>query len=1673
MSDYTSLADKITSQAFTAEALTNSLLGSSAIFEASSGRVFSSEELHQLDAHVADLLTNLDKLEVDLTVKRDQESRNFQHHKASFSSQMDKSTKQIGDFKTHVTNIESLIGDISSLSQAGSEAVTILRKGKNLQKALFLLQLFNEFIVARLLGGISLHFEFVPVAKTGTVVIDQVDYEHLLATGSLCKTMSGADPEMSLTNTYYSQDYYFVNTNPSSLKPGSLPPECFEYTPYVQPSSGVKGDRLDNLLSKQNRVISSPYEDSPYIPPAFRYLLNNPFTRHQMLLMLREIISAFDMHSMLSVPRFDCLENISFPWSLLSVQELRSKLPTPLSSEQLNSATVETVAFIKRLYNSITSLHSVIPYPPTSAMSQRLNELVDAANVLISYGAEQIGDNVYDICAKYALFIETKPPKDTQTQSTEYSFNLYRHRYGLLYELCCALDYRKRPDLAKVRRIIATMDVLGLHCYNLVYEAIAYACMKSSSHLLITFADSPLFEHPEEIPNILATLSFSNTQSVPSDPVLGGVQDNSTDQQTFTQKDTSPFSSLVNEAKEVFPPLTEYFTAGFYILRGMFRICLLTISNPRSMIIQVTQLILRIMVDNIASTLEAITKEYANDKAKISFILVRTYVIIKCLMEDLIRKVTSLNATGLCATDLSDIFVEQYPLLCGYDFRFSSIDGAKMIFTDNIMQEIQSKIDTLKEAENTSSKSVGSVNPQVVASIFAPFEHKPSSHTSMSSNIAQSLDSLPDLPSDNVPGINLIQIMMYPISDVYTHELYSWSYYFGADEEFDNIPWDFGDYFVNHFMNQNTNVSSFNELASELARRKMLYEQTQELYIMLCSICKNAVVGKTGVSLMTGASTEDGTLVLDLDAISGPSIDIPSSLAKLTSLLNSLNKFKASAFIEDAPGGYYQPINKTDFKFLCSLNNNIAMQLIPQLPAFMNVETFINKPLKIRHIDKQDDVSLLDLLIAYQEIQDGMSIALTSSSNRELSLLVHRFLPLYCKSNTLKVVSTYVQITAPWPFADRTLGDIQMHDSLQLKMTTNQVAQVKKDGINTKDALDDVLTKLSTSFLETAEHEIKLLFQDYFVHETTYLENYLSATVMLEPFRSHHEAIDTLILNTCSKGLSSSLFSEQSLCDLLEKYKAVIYRSRYMFLRDVLLSEATPLKPSFYTYKTQTFQTVQATLVKRILALLVAKISSCVTGYASLCFSAAAGYFPEAAVQDSSSMEVHDSKTATYRILPLLITSPPRVYAVEPISRNSKLKAAWKEYGECILTACTGETVSNDGFSLSLCRVSECGTPLCFGNSSVEYSKKNAGYSINSVKPILLAEKRMGGEYPEKITMSRSFASATSGAFIPLSDHFFDIISAVLAALQEINDFLIADVLAFEQNDEMNQIIHRELKRFYASVELALHRLSSVYIELTLSGCRLIYCNCRANSYNEVDLMRDADAIDSKLTNMSYEEFCQWSNLDGSCMVSVSERIPLHVRYVFELLTNQLSVLISTYEFQPPSSNLFSGPAPLCKNLLPPQSASAIAGKILAAFPTLYLAHLSRFQFKGNDPLLVIAEIKVLSDLYHEIQTIRTDCTQGILQDIQRARDKLDLIKTVLLINSSNISKEVSAMIRKFYFYNKHEVLLLLQILARRLTAGLGFITTGEPPRRGDRFKESSFGSEFDTLCRVIYDDNQ
>lgn len=1673
MSDCALLTDKIGSQAFTAEAFTNSLLGSSAIFETSSGRVFSSEELHQLDAHVANLLTSLDKLEADLTSKRDRESRSFQHHRASFSSQMDKSAKQINDFKTQVTNIESLIGDISSLSQAGSEAVHILRKGKNLQRATFLLQLFNEFIVARLLGGVSLHFEFVPVAKNGSVVIDQSDYEQFLATGSLCKTMSGADPEMSLINTYYSKDYYFVNTNPSSLKPGSLPSECFEYTPYVQPKSSTKGDIVDNLLSKQNRTISSPYEDSPYIPPAFRYLLNNPFTRHQMLLTLKEMIAAFDMHSMLSVPRFDCLENMSFPWSLLSIPELRSQLPSPLSSEHLNAATVETVAFIKRLYNSITSLHSVIPYPPTSAMSQRLNELVEAANTLISYGAEQIGNNVYDICTKYAIYTDAKEPEDVQSQSAKYSFSLYRHRYGLLYELCCALDYRKRPDFAKVRRIIATMDVLGVHCYDLAYEAIAYACIKSGSHLLTNFANSPLLENPEDIPNILAKLSFPEAQSIASDSVAENAQDNTAEHVATTSKDTSPFSSLVKEAQEVFPPLTEYFTAGFYILRGMFRICFLTIPNPHSMIIQVAQLILRIMVDSIASTLEAITKEYANDKAKISLILIRVYVVIKCLMEDLIRKVTSLDITGLCGTELSGIFAEQYPLICGYDFRFSSIDGAKMIFTDSIMQEIQSKIDILKEAEQASSKSVGSINPQIVASIFAPFEHKPGPHALMSSNITRSFDSLPNLLSYNIPGINVVQIMMYPISDVHTHELYSWSYYFGADEEFDNIPWEFGEYFVNHYLNLNTKISSLNEINSELARRKALYEQTQELYTMLCDICKNAVAGNAGASLISGASTEDGTLVLDLDAIAGPSIDIPSSLAKLSSLLNGLNKFKASAFVEDAPGGYYQPINKADFKFLCSLNNNIAMQLIPQLPAFMSTEVFINKPLKVRHVDSHDDISLLDLLIAYEKIQGDMPAALTSSSNRELSQLVHRFLPLYCRSNALKVVATYVQVTAPWPFTDHTLGDIQMHDSLQLKMVANPVTQAKKDGIQTKEALDGIIARLSTSFLETAEHAIKLLFQDYFVHESTYLENYLSSTVMLEPFRSHHETIDALILNTCSKGLSSSLFSEQSLCDLLEKYKAVIYRSRYMFFKDLSSSEVAPLKPSFYTYKTQTFQTVQATLVRQILAFLTAKIGSCVTGYASLCFSAAAGYFPDLAVQDSSSMEIHDVKTATYRILPLLITSPPRVYAAEPISRNSKLKAAWKEYGECILAVYTGEPVSNDAFSPSLCRVSDCGTPLCFGNSSIEYSKKSAGYSISGVKPILLAEKRMGEEYPESIAVSRSFASATSGVFIPLSDHFFDIISATLAALQEMNDFLIADVLAFERNDEMDQIVHRELRRFYASVELALHRLSNVYIELTLAGCRIIYCNCRSNSYNEADVMREADATDSKLTNMSYDEFCQWSNMDGSCMVSVSERIPLHVRYVFELLANQLSILISSYEFQPPSSNLFSGPAPLCKNLLPPQAASAIAGKILAAFPTLYLAHLSRFHFKGNDPLLVIAEIKALSDLYHGMQVIGEDCTHGTLQEIQQSKDKLDLIKTVLLANSSNISQEVSAMIRKFYAHSKSEMLLLLQILARRLTAGLGFITTGEPPRKGDRFRESPFGSEFDALCRIIYDDRQ
>lgn len=1679
MSDYASLASKVSSQAFAAEVFTNSLLSSSPILEASSGRVFSSEELHQLDAHVADLLSNLDKLEADLVTKQTQESRSFQQYKVSFSSQMDKSAKQISKFKAHVTTIETLIGDLSSLSQAGSEAVHILRKAKNLQKSVFLLQLFNEFIIARLLGGVSLHFEFAPVAKSGAVVIDQLDYEHFLAAGTLYKTIGGTDPEMLLTNTYYSKDHYFIDMNPSLLKPGSLAPENLKYSPYAQPKSVAKEDTLEHLLSKQNRVISSPYEDSPYIPPAFRYLLNNPFTRHQMLFMLKEMIAAFDMHSLLSVPRFDCFENVSFSWSLLSVPELRSQLPTPLSSEQLNTATVETVAFVKRLYDSIISLHSIIPYPPTSSMSRRLNELVEAANTLISYGSEHIADNVHTICTTYAIYLDGRTVEEsgdsqqaTQLPPVKYSFDLYCHRYGLLYELCCALDYRKRPDLAKARRVIATMDVLGIYCYDLVYEAIAYACIKAASHLLTRFADSLLLQSPEDVPDILSQLSFSEESASIPGPSPEDPQDDPVSSSPAASKINNPFSDLVVAARTVFPPLIEYFTASFCILKGMFRICFLTLPNPHPMVIQVVQLVLRIMVESITATLDTIVKEYANDKAKVSLILVRVYVIIKCLMEDLVRKITALNITELLrGVDLSGLSFEEYPLIYGYDFRFSSLDGAKMAFTDSIMQKIRSNIELLKETEKASSNSIGSINPQIVASIFAPFEQRAGTASLVSSQVSRSAASLSDLSSHNVPDVNMVQIMMYPISDIQATNLYSWSYYFEADEEFDNIPWAFGEYFINHYLNFNAKVPSLNELTSEIERRKALYEQTQALYTLLCEICKNALARTTSAALLDGEFTAKAqTIVLDLDTIVAPSIDLPSSLARLSSLLNGLNKFKASAFVEDIPGNYYQPINKADFKFHRSLNNNLAMQLIPQLPAFMSIEVFINKPSKTGYGGSRDDISLLELLTTYERVQSYMPDALTSSSNRELSLLVHQFLPAYYRSSALKVVPTYVQVTAPWPFTDRTLGEVQMHDG-QLKAATGPVTQVNRDGVQSKDALDSIIAKLSINFLETAEHAIKLLFQDYFIHESIYLENYLSATVMLEPFRSHHEAIDTLILNTCSKGLSSSLFSEQSLSDLIAKYKAVIYRARYMFFKDLSPPEAASPRLSFYSYKTQTFQTVQATLVKRILAFLVAKIGLCVTGYASLCFSASAGYFPEGAVQDSSSMEIHDVRTATYRILPLLITSPPGTYAVEPISKNPKLRAAWKEYGESVLALYMGDAASTNPFSLSLCRVSDCGTPLCFGNASVEYYKKNSGYSISDVKPILLAEKRLGEEHPGDVAMSRSFASATSGVFIPLTDNFFDIISATMTGLQEMSDFLITDVLAFERSEELDQIIHRELRRFYASVELALHRLSNLYVELTLAGCRIIYCNCKSNSYSEADIAHDSDATSLKLAGMSYEEFCQWASSTGTCMVNSAERIPLHVRYIFGLLTNQLSVLVSTYEFRPPSSRFFSSAAPLCRNLLPPQSASAIASKILAAFPTLYLAHLSRFCFKDNDPLLVIAELKVLSELYHTVQVIGVDCAPGTRQEIQQSKDKLDLIKAVLLANSSNLSQDVAAMIRRLYLHNRGEMLLLLQILARRLTSGLGFITAGEPTRRGDRFRESSFGREFDVLCKILYED--
>lgn len=86
--------------------------------------------------------------------------------------------------------------------------------------------------------------------------------------------------------------------------------------------------------------------------------------------------------------------------------------------------------------------------------------------------------------------------------------------------------------------------------------------------------------------------------------------------------------------------------------------------------------------------------------------------------------------------------------------------------------------------------------------------------------------------------------MMYPISDIQATNLYSWSYYFEADEEFDNIPWAFGEYFINHYLNFNAKVPSLNELTSEIERRKALYEQTQALYTLLCEICKTRWLGQ-------------------------------------------------------------------------------------------------------------------------------------------------------------------------------------------------------------------------------------------------------------------------------------------------------------------------------------------------------------------------------------------------------------------------------------------------------------------------------------------------------------------------------------------------------------------------------------------------------------------------------------------------------------------------------------------------------------------------------------------------------------------------------------------------------------------------------------------------------------
>lgn len=1571
-----------------------------------------------LEAHLEGLLTMIDQLDVELQAQQTSVAQNLMNQKASLTRQSEVTSSQIEGFKDVMQVLADQVAEIARVATAGPEATQLMTNGRNIQTATFLLQLFNEFLLVRLVGGIALQMEMAPVARGLGVVVQHSTYAQALASDSLFKTASNENPEFPAAITYYSPEALCVGVSPERAetlgKPGYTSSMGFTPTPFDSNAHTETGLALEYL--EQNTTACSVYEYSPFLPPSVRYLLASPFTRHQMLLALKLLIGAFDIHNTLSIPRADCLtQNADLPWSLFSYPQVRERLPLPLSSEHLNVATEQTLEFLRALYNSITSVSSILPLPPVHCLAKRLFELEVAAKQIQTANAGK-GLELSDarrICKKYGIYMSDAPaffdytsrmPVDSQEN---YVFGSFCHRHGLLYELCLALAPKKPPNLLKARRIIMTMDLLGIRSYDLVFETIAYTCMRSNKEVLDTFLGSPLLKALDDIPDVC--IGFGCVQTPSAASPRGGVD---TSSHTTTDAHTW-LDDIAKRAKDAFPMLTQYFTQVFQLARGLFCVCVMTLRDPRQLILQLTQFLLRQLVQDITELLSAVCDQFGGNEAQTSLFLVRIQPIIKCYIEEMVIKLSTIDFASLTEEfDANKIWVKQYPLIYGQDFRFSCLAEGGLGFTNQLAEVIADGISASQASlTRTAGAGVGGFNPQLLAPIFAPFGgtagKRRSTQTLSASNGVDSYFS-------GRGGPNIIQAMLYPVSDVRTGNSYSWSFYFGASDEFDDIEWKFDEYFVEHYLKDNlTRASQFTDLGEDLRRRKELFQKVRELYTHLCAVYRCVL----GTPLTKGTpKSQSEPLEIDFDALTLSPTDLRDTLSRMTLLLKSIDQYRAPIYTQDTTAAI-----QAQFKYSIIVPNHAVVGFVPMLPAFMSMPLFLNHA----RFDSTDNVSLLDLLQSFEQRQHEYIEGMNRCSNTSISRTIRKFIPEYYGASDIRALTTYIVMNSPWPFMDKTLGN-PTGDG----MDSSSAFTESSPSVFTRQALaTSIGEQLRRGLTDEVDYTVRQLFAEYYQNESTYLTYHLSQSTPLPFMQSPHKAVDQLIQSSCPKGVSRTMYSSTSIIVYIERMRGIIHRTRYMYTKMSTLADKG-VGQTFYNYRGQTFQNVQALLIRQLAETLSARFEACVHDLAQMCLEASDGTITDTVIRHLAG---DLGRTAGIYEVPRLITCPPGVVAADSLNKDGKLTTAWIRYANALAVPYGLEgSISSSQQLLVQYHIRSNGCPIGFGAGTVPIEGS-----------CFILEKEPTDPYNNSLAQSASFAAISQGLYMPLSDLCFEIFNATLQGLECFVSILRNDVGAFHANEEVEQLISREINGMDRAVENVLDNLLLFFAELTTSGCRYILNRYRLRSY----ALSEGQEAPPTVVTTNFLQFCKYLQTDKTpTMLNPSTGAPIHTTYLAELLTNQITILKA-------------GP-------YPSRSIELVATQVICSFMRVYIAHLSRLQIAPKDVISVIAEIRIL-----------TDAIETIIEGFENMQTKaamredltlLELSKMILVTPILSLDADLTHTIRKHTKRYKDEVLLLMQVLARIHSGGLSFINQGQQSVRSDHYKDSSFSSAIDALLRTI-----